>query len=106
MATSHAEYWGRVEGDRVWEWTLDYDDVANTVTVDSKLTRNGLPVGANAGETGGVVVTKTNGQDQSFDFIAMGLVNSGPQVFPNIRVKLNQQGRDSWLQLSPFFTVP
>ena len=91
---------------RTWKWTLDYDDVANTVTLDVHLTdRDGNQVGPNSGEQGGIVVTKTNNQQQTFDFIAMGLVNAGVQIFPNIRVKLFQQGRNTQLVIDPFFTV-
>lgn len=91
-------------GVRTWfKWDLEYDDVANTVTVIATSSSDTLSKAL-------LIVTLQNGQERTYDLLTLDptsggtIINQGPITFTNVHLKTgtskNNVGvievRDEW----------
>lgn len=111
MAVIHAEGAAGAAGCRL-DWILDFDDVANTVTVTATHTRfDGSP--ATDPQVAGITVQLNSGQPRTFDLLTIpapsdgqpGILGKGAQVFTNVRLRIGS-GRGQVITFTTTYLPP
>jgi hypothetical protein len=92
---------------RRFRWSADYDDAAKTIDINVELVDgNEVPLTPLPGENGGTTIIQNNGQPRTFDFFALGFVNSGPQHLTNVNLRIRTNGRNQGFDMQNWYTPP
>lgn len=88
-------------------WGMTWDDATKDLTIEASQLNLSTGQPSNAQCNCGVIVTLANGQDRSFDFYALGLLNAGPTVVRNVNAKSYlQRGGGSGLTFTTSYAPP
>lgn len=111
MATIHAEGAAGANNCRL-DWILDFDDVANTVTLSATHTHfDGSP--APDPRVAGITLQLNSGQPRTFDLLTMtapsdgepGILGKGAQVFTGIKLRIGS-GRGQVISFATEYLPP